>query len=248
MTIHALWCHPRSVSTAFERVMRERGDLTVLHEPFMYHHYLTTKDRLFPGFTPEPGHPATYDDIRAMIRAKAAINPLFFKDMAYYVTEALPLDPEFTHQMSHAFLLRDPAEAALSYAKRDPEFTRLELGHEAQYRLYTALKELGHDPLVITADQLRRDPQATLRRYWAHVGLPYLAHAFSWDSSVPDGWQSVQSWHQSVLESGQIQRPQEQKAALRLAALGPPYTDYAAHHAASYAELCAIADRQAHQK
>ncbi len=69
MKIHALWCHPRSVSTAFERIMRERGDLNVLHEPFMYHHYLTSTDRLFPAFTPDPGHPATYADIRAMIRA-----------------------------------------------------------------------------------------------------------------------------------------------------------------------------------
>ncbi len=248
MTIHALWCHPRSVSTAFERVMRERGDLTVLHEPFMYHHYLTTKDRLFPGFTPEPGHPATYDDIRAMIRAKAAINPLFFKDMAYYVTEALPLDPEFSHQISHAFLLRDPAEAALSYAKRDPEFTRLELGHEAQYRLYTALKELGLDPLVITADQLRRDPQATLRRYWAHVGLPYLAHAFSWDSSVPDGWQSVQSWHTEVLQSGAIQAPVVTDVRAELDALGEPYADHVAHHLPYYTQMRDIAETQAHQK
>ncbi|HUF56321.1 MAG TPA: hypothetical protein VMM55_07145 [Thermohalobaculum sp.] len=30
--IVALWCHPRAMSTAFERLMRERGDMTVLHE------------------------------------------------------------------------------------------------------------------------------------------------------------------------------------------------------------------------
>ncbi len=248
MKIHALWCHPRSVSTAFERIMRERGDLTVLHEPFMYHHYLTTNDRLFPGFTPEPGHPATYEDIRAMIRAKAATGPVFFKDMAYYVAEALPDDPEFAHQMSHAFLLREPAEAALSYAKRDPEFTRLELGHEAQYRLYSALVEMGHNPVVITADQLRRDPQATLRRYWAHAGLRYLEHAFTWDNRVPDGWQSVQSWHADVLRSGAIKAPEVSDWQAQLEALGAPYTDHAAHHLPYYARMRDIAETQAHQK
>ena len=67
MQIHALWCHPRSVSTAFERIMRARGDLQVFHEPFMYHHYLTQTDRPFPDFEPEPDHPRTYADIRAMI-------------------------------------------------------------------------------------------------------------------------------------------------------------------------------------
>ncbi len=135
MRIHALWCHPRSVSTAFERIQRERGDLNVLHEPFMYHHYLTRSDGLFPDFTPEPGHPTTYGDIRQMILDQSVTQPVFFKDMAYYIDADLPGDPAFMDAMTHAFLIRDPAEAALSYQKRDPEFTQTELGHEAQYSL-----------------------------------------------------------------------------------------------------------------
>ncbi len=248
MTIHALWCHPRSVSTAFERIMRERGDLQVLHEPFMYHHYLTTKDRLFPGFTPEPEHPATYDEIRAMIVEAGDKGSVFFKDMAYYVADTLHRDAAFADLMTHAFLLRDPVEAALSYARRDPDFTRLELGHEAQYRLYTALVALDHDPLVITADQLRRNPQTTLRRYWAYAGLDYLEHAFTWDSKVPDGWQSVQSWHSEVLQSGAIKPPETTEAQSELDALGAPYTDHAAHHMPYFARMREIAETQAHQK
>lgn len=38
--IVALWTHPRSVSTAFERVMMERGDFKILHEPFSYLYYV----------------------------------------------------------------------------------------------------------------------------------------------------------------------------------------------------------------
>ena len=72
-----LWAHPRSVSTAFERVMRERGDVTVFHEPFMYHYYLERADRVFPEFEPAPGHPTTYDDTRAMILEAAANQPVF---------------------------------------------------------------------------------------------------------------------------------------------------------------------------
>ena len=250
MTIHALWCHPRSVSTAFERVQRERGDLTVLHEPFMYHHYLTTKDRLFPGFTPEPGHPATYEDIRAMIRGKAETAPVFFKDMAYYIVKTLALDITFADEMTHAFLVRDPVEAALSYAKRDPDFSLLELGHESQYRLYSALIKAGHDPLVMTADQLRCDPRAAVSRYWAHVGLPFLKHAFTWDDRVPEGWESVQSWHSTVLQSGAIQAPKASamETQAKLDALGAPFTGYAAHHLPFYTRLREIAETQAHQK
>lgn len=228
--------------------MRERGDLTVLHEPFMYHHYLTSSDRLFPDFTPEPGHPATYEDIRDMIRDTARRGPVFFKDMAYYVTGRLPRDPGFAGEMTHAFLLRDPVEAALSYARLDPDFTCTELGHEAQHRLYHALVDLGHCPLVLTSDQLRDDPRATLRRYWNHAGLAFAAHAFEWDDRVPEGWKSVEGWHSAVLQSGSIRKPDATDAAERLAALGPPYTEHAAHHAPFYAEMKDIAERQAHQK
>lgn len=35
MTVIALWAHPRSVSTAFLRMMAERGDVTVVHEPLV---------------------------------------------------------------------------------------------------------------------------------------------------------------------------------------------------------------------
>lgn len=228
--------------------MRERGGMTVLHEPFMYHHYLTTRDRLFPDFRPDPAHPATYGEIRAMIREPAAARAVFFKDMAYYVVEALPRDPGFMAEMTHAFLIRDPAEAAVSYARRDPGFTRTELGHEAQWRLFQALRAEGAAPLILTADQVRGDPEGTLRRYWAHIGAPFTAHAFAWDDRVPDGWEAVKGWHGEVLESGGIRKPPTSDAAAALAALGPPFTDHVAHHAPFYSKMREIAEAQAHQK
>lgn len=229
--------------------MRERGDLAVLHEPFMYHHYLTQTERLFPDFKPEPGHPQTYADIRAMILGRAEAGQVFFKDMAYYVSDRLPGDADFAAAMSHAFLVRDPAESILSYHRRDPGFTSTELGIAAQKALHDALRGLGHDPLVITADQLRADPERTLGRYWAHVGLPFVAEAFCWDSAVPEGWKSVEEWHGRALKSGKI-KPPEAKGNPRadVAQLGPPFTEYDRTHRPAYEALREIAERQAHQK
>lgn len=228
--------------------MRERGDLTVLHEPFMYHHYLTQSDRMFPDFRPEPGHPQTYAEIRAHIRKTAEKRPVFFKDMAYYVTSDLPGDGAFMAQISHAFLIRDPAEAVLSYHKRDPEFTLTELGHEAQYSLYFALAAAGHKALILTADQVRTAPEETLRRYWAHVGLPFVPDAFSWDDRPPEAWGSVVEWHETALASGKMKPPPKRDHQADLAALGPPYTDYERHHRPFYEALKEIAETQAHQK
>ena len=221
MSIHALWCHPRSVSTAFERIMRERGDLEVFHEPFMYHYYLTRTARRFPDFEPAPDHPTTYEDIRSMILRHADRSPVFFKDMAYYVERELPQDQAFAARMTHAFLVRDPAQSIVSYYRRDADFLCEELGIEGQHTLYRALCDAGHEPLVMTADQLREAPEATLARYWSHVGLPFASHAFGWDETVPEGWKSVAGWHGDVMNSTAIRKAATTRDhAAEVAALG----------------------------
>lgn len=226
--------------------MRERGDLDVLHEPFMYHHYLSQTETHFPDFEPEPGHPRDYSDIRAMILRRASARPVFFKDMAYYVETELPRDPAFANQMTHAFLVRDPAEAIVSYHKRDPDFSLHEVGIEAQHRLLRALREAGHDPLVITAAHLREAPEATLARYWAHVDLPFMRDAFGWDETVPDGWKAVADWHATALNSGAIQKPEEGRDyGAEVVALGAPFAAYEAHHRPFYESMKDIAERQA---
>ena len=225
--------------------MRERGDVHVQHEPFMYHYYLTAKDHMFPGFLPEPDHPKTYAGIRDMLLSKSRDRAVFFKDMAYYVIDDLPKDPQFSLQMTHAFLIRDPAEAALSYAKLDQSYTCAELGHEAQYRLYRALVDQGLDPLILTADQLRHSPKETLRRYWTHVGLNFINHAFSWNDKMPSGWQSVSSWHLNALNSGAILLPKGVNPMPQLTQYGDHFVDYVSHHMPFYQKLLEMAHKQA---
>ena len=48
-----LWAHPRSMSTAIERIMRERGDLECLHEPFLHYYYLHRSSKPLPHFDSE---------------------------------------------------------------------------------------------------------------------------------------------------------------------------------------------------
>jgi hypothetical protein len=245
MTIHALWCHPRSVSTAFERIQRERGDLDVLHEPFMYDYYLNQTGRLFPDFAPDPDHPSTYVDTRNMIVRRSEHKPVFFKDMAYYVVKNLPGDPVFMGQMTHCFLVRDPAESIVSYHRRDPEFLRDEVGIDAQWRLYQALVAAGQDPLVITADALRADPARVLQQYWAHAGLPNDPRALEWDARVPKDWKSVKAWHKDALSSGAIRAADTVRDyRSEVAALGPVFAGYEAHHRPFYEALCKVAVAQ----
>ena len=222
--------------------MRERGDLEVLHEPFMYHYYLAQPHPAFADFDPDPGHPRGYDAIRDMILSKAKDRPVFYKDMAYYVLDRLPADVDMMGAVTHAFLIRDPAASIVSYHKRDPSFARDEVGLEGQWRLYSALRDAGIPAQVIRAEDVQADPAAALARYWAGVGLDDRPKALSWDATVPKGWEPVADWHRDTLQSGAIRPPESgSDPRIELAALGPPWTDYEAHHRPFYAALCAEA-------
>ena len=248
MTLRALWCHPRSASTAFERIMRERGDLDVLHEPFMYDFYLNNSTRMFANFEPDPDHPTDYAAIREMLLERSARGSVFLKDMAYYVVETLPSDPELLGAIQHAFLIRDPAESILSYHKRDPDFAIEEVGLEAQWRLYQAIRDAGYDAKIIQSSDLRASPKQTMASYWQWSGLPQQPNALRWDATVPEGWETVAAWHTETIESGAILPPETgRNYRAELEALGAPFTDYDSRHRPFYDALCRAADAP-HQK
>lgn len=221
--IHVLWAHPRSASTAFERLMRERGDLDCAHEPFLPDYYVARAIRSFPHSEENPDQPQAYDDIRAMLLKRAVEGPVFIKDMAFYVMPHILEDDELLSVMRPVFMVRHPAPALLSYARLDPDFTREEAGYDAQLALHDAL---GGTPLVIRSEALRTDPAREMRRYWASVGLPYAPGAFTWDKQVPDDWENVKEWHSETLASGGIRPPRGEEDALNeLAALGPRFIE-----------------------
>ncbi|WP_135501917.1 hypothetical protein [Roseovarius aestuariivivens] len=239
--ILALWAHPRSMSTATERVMRERGDLACLHEPFMYDYYVG-HGRDFPGFEPAKDHPTDYAGIRAMLRQAAEKGPVFFKDMAFYVVPRMLDDPVFMAEITHTFLVRSPMASILSYHKLDPDFGLEEVGIEAQWRLYDAARNAGLSPVVIEAESVRADPKGTMRAYWNAVGLDYREAAFDWQAP-PKDWEHVSAWHEEASTSSGI-RTADAEEMLRkemefeaLVERAPHLQAYLDHHAPFYAKL-----------
>ena len=152
--IVALWSHPRSVSTAFERIMRSRGDLACLHEPFMYDYYVHRSTKVMPHFEAQPEHPVSYAEIRALILKKAETGPVFFKDMSYYVMPHIMEDAAFVERLTHSFLIRDPMASIVSYAKLDPDVSRDEIGLEAQWHHAAALQARGLPVTVVQSEKI----------------------------------------------------------------------------------------------
>lgn len=243
--IYALWSHPRSMSTAMERVMRERGDLDCAHEPFMYDYYVHREVRKFPHFDVQPDHPTAYTDIRDMLLKRAEAGPVFIKDMSYYVWPQIVQDEAIAPHLVNMFLIRDPVAAIASYYKLDPDLTLEEIGLEAQWHHFCALRDRGETPPIVDANAVRADTRGVLSHLWEAVGLPYVGAAFDWQSETPADWEQVDAWHGKATSTSGIQpisdtERQEQRDRFEAAAEKAPHLrDYLAHHQPFYDKLAA---------
>ncbi|MGK7923511.1 MAG: sulfotransferase family protein, partial [Trichodesmium sp.] len=133
--ILALWSTFRATSTAFECMMRERGDLVVFHEPFGLSFY-NSEERRNTNRYPDAEIKAenNYEATRQRLLDMAKKQQLFIKDMPYYISHLIT--PKFVAEFENTFLVRDPAKMLLSLHYRWPDFTLEETGYEPLYRYF----------------------------------------------------------------------------------------------------------------
>lgn len=191
MTVFALWSAPRARSTAFFRSMAERGDLTVLHEPFC-----NLRDY---GATDAGGR--TFDSPRsflAWLRDEARNVNVFVKDTppTGHHFRAVLTDRRFLAETRHAFLIRRPEEIAASTYALWPGMHIKAIGLEILCDLRTAIRDAGGNAsVVIDSDDLVAHPEATMRAYCAAVGLPFLPQALTWSPGERPEWRRSARWH-----------------------------------------------------
>ena len=189
--IVALWAIPRSTSTAFEWMMRQRGDLDCLHEPFgeaWYQGEAPLWHRFQSGDVTTPG--LTLESVWAGIQERAARGPVFLKDFPHYINHMW--DAPFLSNFTHAFLIRDPAKTITSMHHKWPDFHEGEVGFPEQRALFDLLWALnGTPPPVIDSDDLLENPHDMTQAFCDAVGIPFIPEALSWD---PGGDPSAHSW------------------------------------------------------
>ena len=209
--IYVLWATPRSTSTAFEWMMRMRGDMACFHEPFGEAWY-QGDDARAPRLSPEsPRKPGlNFRIVLERMQAAAHNRPVFSKDMPQF-TDHLWED-DFLDCFEHSFLIRDPAKVLSSLqrgwtkAGNDEGFTRNEIGFDEQRALFDRLcDKLGQAPVVIDSDDLLEDPPAMVAEYCSAIGVPFIADALTWEPGSRsevlwyDGDDSI--WHESLKNS-----------------------------------------------
>ena len=211
--IVALWAVPRSTSTAFEWMMRQRGDLNCLHEPFGEAWY-QGEDPLWPRFQDGDKTTAglTLESVWDDIKAKAEQGPVFIKDFPHYINHMW--DAEFLSHFTHAFLIRDPAKTLTSLYARWPDFDELEVGFPEQRALYDLVTALnGSAPPVVDSDDLLENPHGMTAAFCDAVGIPFVESALSWEAGgdpSEHSWWDGGSFHANLAQSTGL-TPQKRK-------------------------------------
>ena len=197
----ALWAAPRTVSTAFERMMRERGDHDVSFEPFAAHYYFSADRRSarFDGEV-EPRAEHAFDAIFADLLDRSRRRRVFIKDMAYHVVGRA--DASFLSAFRHTFIVRHPRFTIPSLARIWPDFTFEEAGFAALRDVFDAVAEHeGEAPVVIDGEELLAHPRGVVASWCEAVGLAYRPEALTWEPGRDDDWRAWSIWTEDATRS-----------------------------------------------
>ena len=211
--ILALWATPRSTSTPFEWMMRERNDFATYHEPFNEVYYYG-EDRKTQRDADVPAKPGlTFDAVLQALKSQAKVSPVFIKEFAYSVMHMV--DNTFVDNFTHTFLIRDPAKVLPSIFHRWPDFNLQEAGFSALRELFDIVADIQSEtPPVIDSDDLLTQPDAVVRAYCEAVGIPFIPQALTWESGERRevSWYDKGSWHETLRKSTGI-KPQSRNYA-----------------------------------
>ncbi|MDJ1183389.1 hypothetical protein [Roseofilum casamattae] len=194
--ILVLWTTVRSTSTAFEKMIRQRGDFLVFHEPFGLSYYNSPERRdinRYPNIELNPEY--SYQKTWQKLQQNSGDRGVFVKDMAYYVSHLANKD--FLSIFENTFLIRDPAKMLPSLYNEWPDFTLEEAGYAELYNVFERVRQMsGKTPVVIDSDDLVQNPELTVKAYCNAVGIPFIKESLEWEpQSRPELSNWEPSWH-----------------------------------------------------
>jgi hypothetical protein len=202
-------------------MMAERGDCTVLHEPFS--HIMNFGES-------EVGERVVRSE-RELIPAlwrMAGDRMLFFKDTTDFHYPLLLTDQSFLAGATHTFLIRHPAEAIASHYAMHPGLQRDEVGFAWLAEIYDAVTAaIGKPAVVIDSADLVARPRETIEAYCAAAGIPFIPDALSWQPRMEESWRRTGRWHETASKSsGFMQTDDSRLPDIRENPLLASYLDY----------------------
>jgi hypothetical protein len=196
-----LWGTPRSMSTAFLRMMLERGDHEVFHEPFSS---IVVQGRTVVGDRIATSH----DELLKLLEERACEHPVFVKETTEYDYLTTGGD-RIPYVGRHTFIIRDPRRVIPSHYAMNPDMACDEIGYGYQVEIARRVREItGVRPYVVEAEDLLTDARGAVERYCRNVGIPLLESALSWQPGEQKVWSRTSQWHRDAASSSGFSRPE----------------------------------------
>lgn len=207
-----LWTHPRSRSTAFERVFIHKEDIECFHEPYGDPFYFG-QSRVSSRFNEdhckdhEKCH-ATYESVTKDLLNGTQGKRVFAKDMAYYMystnNRKLQVPLETLSKMQHTFLIRTPEKSIPSYyrlCKGDTtdfdHFDPSEAGYCELREFFDLIREYtGQTPVVLDAEELVKNPKDLMKRYCEAIDLEFTPEMLEWQPATVKQFDKWNGWHE----------------------------------------------------
>ncbi|MEM9629214.1 MAG: HAD family hydrolase [Pseudomonadota bacterium] len=167
----AMWSGPRNLSTAMMYSFGNRTDLQVWDEPF-YAAYLHATDLIHPMRDAVlAAGPCDPQEVARQITAMG--DGVMLKLMSFHMLDGFPMD--WAEAFTHVHLLRHPARVIASYAAKRENPSLDDIGFDQQLALYRRFP----GP-VVSAHDLRSNPEAMLRKLCTEIGLAWDGAMLSW--------------------------------------------------------------------
>lgn len=195
----AMWSGPRNLSTAMMYAFGARSDFAVVDEPF-YAAYLAQTGLNHPMrdaiLASQPTDPAQVID--TLLGPIPGGKPhVYHKHMTQHMIPGIPRD--WIGSVTNVFLIRHPARVAASFSAKYDNPILADIGFIQQLELYESLTAAGVAPVVIDSADIRRDPEAMLKRLCDAIGLSWDPAMLSWPAGGhPDDGVWAPHWYGAV--------------------------------------------------
>ena len=203
MTIRiAMWSGPRNISTAMMRSWENRSDCEVVDEPF-YAYYLKQTQSPHPFFDEVISSQSTeYSVVAAQLsQAKCDSEIQYQKHMTHHMFQGIDLD--WTKELRHCFLIRDPREVVNSYTNSRGVCNVEDIGIIRQAELYEQISQISAQTIpVIDSARILDSPATLIPKICEALSVPYSKKMLTWPSGPrkSDGvW--ANHWYHSVEKS-----------------------------------------------
>ncbi len=176
----AMWSGPRNLSTAMMYSFGARADFSVVDEPF-YAAYLAKTGLDHPMRAEILASQPTDPDqvVQSLLGPVPDAKPHYYqKHMSQHMIPGMPRGWIF--DVTNIFLIRHPARVSASFSAKYENPTLTDIGFVQQAELFDELTAAGAKPVVIDSSDIRRDPEAMLRKICDAIDLPWDPAMLSW--------------------------------------------------------------------